>query len=171
MRKILNIKYQKSKIYFRFTQFAGLLVCLFIGLFHFSYPVLAASKPKSLGGDEGLINPLPSTYEPTAGDEGAASAITKIFSNALAIFTLAAGIMFLIYFVLAALAWITSSGKPEKVQEAQNRMINAVIGLIAVVATYTIAYVVGKVLGFDLLNPADYIQKFWGMGSTLSSLG
>lgn len=43
-------------------------------------------------------------------------------------------------------------------------MINAVIGLIAVVATYSLAYIVGKVLGFDLLNPADYIQKFWGSG-------
>lgn len=93
----LKIENYYSLIKYFFTFIVGFLLLK-------SYPVYAASTPKSLGGDEGLINPLPNTYEPTAGDEGAANAITNIFSNALAIFTLAAGVMFLVYFVLAALA-------------------------------------------------------------------
>ncbi len=155
--KNYNIKFKVGQLKNFITASISYLVIGLLPLFH-SAPVFAAK-------DLGPIEPIPGAYNPDLSnpDKGAAVAapITTIFSNALAIFTLAAGIMFLIYFILAALAWITSSGKPDKVQEAQNRMINAVIGLIAVVATYSIAFIVGKILGVDFLDPGKYIQNFW----------
>jgi hypothetical protein len=114
---------------------------------------LAASK--ELGKLEGFEN----AYEPKG--YGGSDTITKIFSNVFGVLTLVAGIIFIIQFLLGALSWITSSGKPEKVQKSQDKMIHAAIGLIAVVATYSLAFIVGKILGVDILDPAKYITDFW----------
>ncbi len=40
-------------------------------------------------------------------------------------------------------------------------MINAAIGLIAIVAAYTITFIVSKVTGIEILNPAKYILEIW----------
>lgn len=102
-------------------------------------------------------------YEPEEGKEGGplGTVITKFFSNLFAFLTIVAGLMFAVYFILGALNWITSSGQPEKVQKAQNKMISAAIGLIAVIAAYGIAVIASKVLGLEILNPAKYIEDFW----------
>lgn len=100
------------------------------------------------------------TYEPGVRETGA-TVLTKIFTNLFAIMTLIGGVMFFIHFLTAALAWISSSGQPEKVQKAQSRMINAAIGLIAIVAAYTITFIVSKVTGIEILNPAKYILEIW----------
>lgn len=103
---------------------------------------------------------LTDAYDPKGTHGG--DVITAILSNALTVLTLVAGIVFVIQFVLGGLNWISSSGNPEKVQKAQNKMIYGVIGLIAVVAAYGVAFIVGKVLGFDILDPAKYInENFW----------
>jgi hypothetical protein len=44
-------------------------------------------------------------------------------------------------------------------------MTSAAIGMIAVVAAYAIAFIVGQVLGFQLLNPAEELQKIVPGGS------
>lgn len=107
----------------------------------------------------GPLKGFPGAYEPEG--EGASVTLTDIVSNIFGVLTVIAGIVFSINFLLGALSWITSSGKPEKVQKAQDKMINAAIGMIAVVAAYTIAFIVGKVLGVNILNPAEYIENFW----------
>jgi len=147
MRKRSKIYYLRFIIYF----ITGLPVYWFTGLLN---PVLAKEIPL------GPLTPIPGAYEPKG--EGGSETLTTIFSNFFGILTLVAGIMFFIYFLLAALAWITSSGKPDKVQQAQDKMTHAAIGFIAIVATYTIAYLVGKILGVNILNPASYIENFWG---------
>jgi hypothetical protein len=151
--KNYNLKFKINKFKYFVYLLPGYWVAGLLMLLSYS-PIYAKVTPL------GSIAPIPGAYEPKG--EGGSTTITTIFSNALAVFTLAAGILFLIYFILAALAWITSSGKPDKVQEAQNKMVHAVIGLIAVVATYGIAFIVGKILGVDFLDPGKYIEKFWG---------
>lgn len=107
----------------------------------------------------GTLKGFPGAYEPKG--EGASATLTDIVSNIFGVLTIVAGIVFSINFLLGALNWITSSGKPEKLQKAQDKMINAAIGMIAVVAAYTIAFIVGEVLGVNILNPAKYIKNFW----------
>lgn len=140
-------KFSIKKIYF----IIGLLSYWITGLLN---PVLAKEIPL------GTLAPIPGAYEPKG--EGGSETFTQIFSNAFGILTLVAGVMFFIYFLIAGITWITSSGKPDKVQQAQDKMTNAAIGLIAVVATYTITYIVGKIVGLEILNPGQYIENFWG---------
>jgi len=67
--------------------------------------------------------------------------------------------MFIIYFVLGALTWIGAGGKTEQLKKAQDQITNAVIGMIIVVASYAVFFILGKILGVNILNPAQEILK------------
>ncbi len=56
------------------------------------------------------------------------------------------GVIFLILMIFAGLTWMTASGNQEKVGKAKDLMINAVIGLIIVMAAYAITAFVGAKL-------------------------
>lgn len=73
--------------------------------------------------------------------------------------------MFLIYFIVAALGWITSGGEKGKVEAARQQMTNAAIGLIIVIAAYSIVGIVGGVLGINILNPIKVIQTLIPKGA------
>jgi len=119
----------------------------------------ALAKANPLGDIEGFGGYVPRQTGNTG--IGVGETLTKIFSNLYGVLTIAGGLIFVIQFILGAVGWISSSGKPEKVQKAQDKMIHAAIGLIAVVAVYGLTFIVGKVLGVDILNPAAYIENFW----------
>lgn len=85
--------------------------------------------------------------------------LETVFTNLLGVFTVIAGLMFLIYFVLGAISWITAEGDPEKVKKAQKQLTNAVAGLVLVVLAYSVAFVLGEILGLKILNPAEDIKK------------
>lgn len=119
--------------------------------------LLAANygETKSLGS----LKPLPSSYDPGETITTASNTLTDIFSNTFGVLTIVAGLMFILYFVLGGISWLTSGGERDKIEKAKHQMTNAVIGLIIVVAAYGIAFIVGKVLGVDILNPTEYIIK------------
>jgi hypothetical protein len=70
----------------------------------------------------------------------------------------------LLYFIFGAIIWISSHGQQEKIQKAKDQMKNAAIGLIIVVASYSISFIVGSVLGIDILRPGKYIIDVLGPG-------
>lgn len=80
-------------------------------------------------------------------------------SNIFGFLTLLAGMSFLLFFVLGAIKWITSGGDPQKVEGAKNQMVAAGIGLVAVIAAYTVAGIVSLFLGFDILNPGEELHQ------------
>jgi len=122
-----------------------------------NFAVLAKEEP--LGNIEGL----PGGYDPGKDSiTTATDTLTRIFSNVFSFFTILAGLMFVLYFLLGGLQWVTSSGEADKVEKAKKEMTNAAIGMIIVVAAYGIIFVVGRVLGMEILNPADYIINFLG---------
>ena len=122
-----------------------------------SYSPIFAKEQKGLkiGIFEGL-----GAYEPEISQDvtSAGSALANILSNIIGFLTILAGIYFIIYFMLGGLKWLTSSGKAERVEEAKKSMTNAAIGLIIVVAAYAIIFIVGLVLGIDILNIQKALQ-------------
>lgn len=105
----------------------------------------------------GILQPLPSGYDPGTSIFTATDRLTDILSNTLGVLTIFASLYFILQFVLGGLSWITSSGERERVDKAQKKMTHAAIGLIVVVAAYAIAFIIGQILGIDILNPAKYI--------------
>ena len=154
---------------FLFTKTALFIILIPLYMLVFSAPALAdppvdppvdPSQGITIGKFRGL-----GAYEPpgisvkTAGD-----AFAKILSNLVGFLTLIGGLFFLIYFMIGGLNWIMAGGKPENIQKAQDTMTNAVIGLIIMVAAYSIAFIVSKVLGVEFLNIGEVVSKL-GPGS------
>ncbi len=85
------------------------------------------------------------------------SKIGELLSDVITVLTVVGGLAFIIYFVVGALKWITAGGDKGKMTEAQSGMTQAAVGLIAIVASYFIAGIVGGVLGLDILNPVKIL--------------
>ena len=78
--------------------------------------------------------------------------IEKFFTALLGTFTTVGGVVFLIYFLLGALSWLTSQGEPEKVAKAQRYITNAIVGLVVIIASWAIVSIIGSIFGFQILN-------------------
>ena len=85
------------------------------------------------------------------------SAFESFVTILLGFLTVIGGLMFLIYFVLGGLSWISSRGEKEMVAKAQRYMSNALIGLIVVVLAWAFTGIVGAALGFNILDLANNI--------------
>lgn len=100
----------------------------------------------------------PGGYQPTGGIEGSTTAVEKLISNTLVVLTVVAGITFVLYFLLGGLNWITAGGDKGKVDKAKGMMTGGAIGLIIIVLSYSIVWIVGKALGLNILEPGTVLQ-------------
>lgn len=80
--------------------------------------------------------------------------LSSLISFGIRIFLVIAGLFLLLYLLLGAFDWITSGGEKEKITKAQNKITNALIGIILVFAVLVIFNVVaGNLLGIIKVNP------------------
>ena len=97
-----------------------------------------------------------SPYNPTTGTSSDyLSSAEKLISNALAVLTIVGGIMFTFYFLLGGLTWITGGGQKDKVEKAKGMMTNGAIGIIIITVSYSITWIISKVIGVNVLTPAQ----------------
>lgn len=72
----------------------------------------------------------------------------NFLSVIIQIFFLFAGLAALVYLLLGAYEWISSSGEKEKLNKAQQKILNAIVGLILIVVIFVVFEVImGTVLG------------------------
>ena len=107
-----------------------------------------------IGGD--ALGPFANIADGIAG----LKAITSIVSAIIGVMTVAAGIWFLFNFIIGGIQWISSGGDKHGLEQAQQRITNAFIGLLIVVAGWTILALASRFLGFDFLlsHPEDVIN-------------
>jgi len=91
------------------------------------------------------------------GIERATDYLTIIISNVIGGLTIGAGIWFIFQFIIGAYEWMTCAGDQAKLQAAHKRITNAFVGLALVVAAYAIIWIVGKLLGLEILHPERLI--------------
>lgn len=72
--------------------------------------------------------------------------IGSVMATVIKIFTSLLGIIFLVLIVYAGYNWMTAGGDSAKIDKAKEIMQRAVIGLIIIVAAYSITYFVFKSL-------------------------
>jgi Trk-type K+ transport system membrane component len=89
----------------------------------------------------------------------AASAFVTIISNIIGIMTIIAGIYFIFQFIIGGYGYMTASGDPKKMSEATKKITSAFIGLLVVVAAYAIIHLLGVILGFEILDPQNIIER------------
>lgn len=87
--------------------------------------------------------------------------VTNAVSSIIGIMTVSAGIWFTFQFLVGGIRWISAGGDKGKLQEARDRITYAFIGLIVVVAGWSILALAGQFFGYDILisNPARVMQQ------------
>lgn len=120
----------------------------------------------------GNIGGLPGSYQNMAADAAPAT-LEKIISNTIGFFTVVGGLTFIIYLVLAGLTWITAREEDARLSKAKQMFTNALIGLAIIVVSWALAGIIGTIFGFEILNPAQYLENIspGGGGRTPSGGG
>lgn len=76
--------------------------------------------------------------------------IGPLISNTVAVAFIVAAIAFFVFLVVGGMEWLTSGGDKTKVQQAQQRISSALIGLTIVAASFAIYTLVLDFFGIDL---------------------
>ena len=84
-----------------------------------------------------------------------------VISWLIGVMTIVAGLFFLFLIIIHAYGWMSAGGDKSKLQKAQQGITQAIIGLVVVIAAYTLVSIVGYVLGFSILNPASVLGGIW----------
>jgi len=128
---------------------------MLIGHIAFSQAIL---DPKALGGMENQTSNLRDRAGYTSTGE---AALGNIVAAVIKAFIALLGIIFVILIIYAGYNWMTAGGDEAKVTKAKDTLQRAVIGLIIIVAAYSITYFV-----FEKLDNIDT-----GGGGGLGSSG
>lgn len=107
----------------------------------------------------GFQSPSDAYSQGSKTSEGALTNLETFLSTIIGVITVIGSIFFIVNFLLAALAWITAGGDSGKISSARDRMVQSVIGLIVVVAGYSIVGLIGSIVGLDILNPALVLNE------------
>ena len=94
----------------------------------------------------------------SATDKTALSNLEKMISNLIGLITVMGSLLFITYFILAGFKWLTAGGDSGRVQKARDQMIQAVMGLVLIIASYSIIGLIGTVFGLTLLRPAEMLN-------------
>ena len=84
--------------------------------------------------------------------------LNDVISVIIGFLTIIAGIWFLIQFILGGFEWINAGGDKARVESAQKKLTNAIIGIFLVVAAYVIVGLVGTILGLKILDPGGLLK-------------
>lgn len=120
--------------------------------------ILAKEVPLNhIGGEKGF-GPWGNIAELGTKVGPAAKIFTRIISNIIGIMTVVAGIWFFFMLIIAAYGYLSAGGDSKKIEEATKKITSALTGLIVVVMAYALVWLIGKLLGFEILNPQDIIE-------------
>lgn len=106
---------------------------------------------------------------PFAGSGSGTVIIGNLISALVSAFLVMGFVMALFHLMFGAMRWVTASGDKNALQNAQDRMTQAVVGLILLVATWAIMLLVSTILGFQF--PNFNLQSITGGGGGGSNSG
>jgi uncharacterized membrane protein (DUF485 family) len=107
----------------------------FITLGQLSFVMHGASAQTAWEGQYGT-NEIGQTFG--VGDPSSVKDIRTIIIEIVNIALTMLGILFLVLIVFAGYQWMTSGGNEDSITKARKRMVNAIIGLVIVLASWTI---------------------------------
>lgn len=96
--------------------------------------------PDTIGGGK---TPDANTALPAAGN---------FLSSIVSLLLLVSLVATFLYLVLGGIQWITSGGDKTQLENARNRITNAIIGLVVVASAWAIWLLIGKFFGIDTQN-------------------
>jgi hypothetical protein len=107
-----------------------------------------------------ITNPLNTLNSSGYGDlNGTGGGLTAFLSNIIKFITIIAGLFALFNLVSAGIGYISSGGDPKGIEDAKNRIFMSLIGLVIIVAAFSITAIISKLLFGEywiLINPQIY---------------
>lgn len=100
----------------------------------------------------GSINPPPAIQKFIGTDPTAAAGISRFFSNLVALIYIVAIVALIFMILWGAFDWIISEGEKEKIQSAQKKIVNALIGITLFAAAFAIIQLIGTFTGFTFFT-------------------
>lgn len=108
----------------------------------------------------GSIQPISEARAPKSLDgAGFISSLELYISDIIGLITALATLFFIVYSFLAAYEWVTAGGDSGKVEKAKNRFMWGTLGLVLIVATYSIIGLIGSLVGISILDPGAMINS------------
>lgn len=99
-----------------------------------------------MSGIFGKVKPPPGTEAIATGNP--VEGLAKLFALGIKLFITGAGMILLVYLLWGAIDWITSNGEKERIAKAQNKITNALIGMVLIFVVLTVYGVIaGDILG------------------------
>lgn len=80
------------------------------------------------------------------------ASVGTIVSNAINILYIVGGLATIIYFLWGAFDWITAGGDKEKIGSARKKIIQSLVGLALLAASFFIIALVGQIVGYNPLK-------------------
>ncbi len=84
--------------------------------------------------------------------ESGGEALGRIVGNLVGALFIAGFLLTFMQLLLGGISWITAGGDKQKLQEARDKITNAIMGLIIVGAAFALTTLVGQFFGLDLAN-------------------
>ena len=103
-------------------------------------------------GDGVIENPLINPSLGSGGTEAGTRIIGDLISNIINAMMVVAAIILLIMIIWAGIAWASAGDNKERMQGAQKRLSNAIIGFIIVICVFAIANFIGGIFGIGWLK-------------------
>lgn len=119
--------------------------------------VYAADSSKGLGCG-GSLGPFGELLCDKNDKELVGNTLNKGLGNIIGFMTIIAALWFMFQFIIGGYQWIASGGDKNNLEQARDKIINSIIGLIIVVVAWIIVGLIGKLLGLDILNPGSVLQ-------------
>lgn len=103
-----------------------------------------------------ITNPMPTAYQSLTGTNGG---LILFFTNILRLVFVVAGIYALINFITAGYQFMSAGGDSKAINQAWNRILFSLVGLIVIVGSFALAALFSKLIFGDagyILNPQLY---------------
>ena len=125
------------------------IICILIILGFQSNSFLASAQSYNFNTNSGLSSSAQNAGYETSPEKNIEFYMSQIITIILSVL----GVVFLILIIYAGITWMTAAGNEEKAKKAKELIIEAIIGLIIVLAAYAISYfIINRLIGSSLSN-------------------
>lgn len=115
---------------------------------------------KLLAASIGNIEPVTDARAPESlTQEGVVTSLETYISDIIGIITILAGLFFIVFAFVAAFEWVTAGADSGKVAKARDRLLWSTLGLILIVAAYSIIGLIGTIVGINILDLGSLINS------------
>lgn len=126
-----------------------------------NYDLLADKDIGAIGnttGQQGGLGPFSGLYGVTDVDQ-AANNLSSIVSNVISVMTIVAGLWFIFNFFIGAVGIVFAAGNEDALKKGSQKITTSLVGLVIVIASYTLISLIGLILGFDVTDLTVAIKK------------